>query len=120
MKKQLVILAGAVLLGSLNSSLFASPGAPVVKLDALKTINDPYFRKAGEKVFLNFLNLDGKQVVVKVVDAEGRLLFFERISDSPVVEKAFNFEKAEPGTYKVEVMVTEGDSTYSESIKVNK
>lgn len=120
MKKQLVILAGALVLGSTTSSVLASPGAPVVKLGALKTISDPYFRRTGEKVFLNFLNLDGKQVVVKVVDEEGRLLFFERISDSPVVEKAFNFEKAVSGTYKVEVLISTGDTTFSESIKINK
>jgi hypothetical protein len=119
MKKQISLVA-ALIFGLNSFSTMASPGAPVSKLEALKSIAEPYFRKAGDKVFLNFLNLDGKSVVVKVVDGEGRLLFFERYADTPVVEKAFNFENAEAGTYKLQVVVSEGDSTYSESFKIVK
>jgi hypothetical protein len=119
MKKQISVVA-ALIIGLSSVKSIASPGTPVSKLEALKAIADPYFRKAGDKVFLNFLNLDRASVVVKVVDGEGRLLFFERYTDTPVVEKAFNFEKAEEGIYKLQVVVSEGDSTYSESFKIVK
>ncbi len=101
-----------------TAEALAAPGSPVDRTESRNSYADPYFRKAGGKVYLNYLNLDGSTVVVKVVDQEGRLLFFERFKDTPLVEKAFNFERAAEGTYRVEVLVTEGDRTYSESLQV--
>ena len=118
MKKHCITLATAFVLMAGTAEALAAPGTPVVRNEARYAYADPFIRKAGEKVYLNYLNLDGNTVVVKVVDEEGRLLFFERFKDTPVVEKAFNFEQAASGTYRVQVLVTEGDKTYSESLKV--
>ena len=118
MKKHCITLATVFALLAGTAETLAAPGTPVVRTETLSAYADPYFRMAGEKVYLNYLNLDGNTVVVKVVDQEGRLLFFERFKDAPVVEKAFNFEQAASGTYRVQVLVTEGDRTYSESLKV--
>jgi hypothetical protein len=118
MKKHWITLATAVIVLAGTAEALASPGSPVVRIEARNAYADPYMRKAGEKVYLNYLNLEGNTVVVKVLDEEGRLLFFERFKDTPVVEKAFNFEQAASGTYRVQVLVSEGDRTYSESLKV--
>lgn len=118
MKKHWITLATAFALMAGTAEALAAPGTPVVRAEARSVYADPYIRKAGEKVYLNYLNLDGNMVVVKVIDEEGRLLFFERFKDAPVVEKAFNFEQAARGTYRVQVLVTEGDKTFSESLKV--
>ena len=107
-----------MLAGTTVATASVNPVKPVAgKLEKIADA-DPYMRKQGEKVYLNYLNLNGNTVVVKVLDQEGRLLYIERFKDSPVVEKAFNFETAEAGTYKVEVEVKAGDRTYSESLKV--
>ena len=118
MKKHCITLATAFALMAGPAEALAAPGSPVVRTESTSAYADPYIRQAGEKVYLNYLNLDGNTVVVKVVDQEGRLLFFERFKDTPVVEKAFNFEQAARGTYRVQVLVSEGDRTYSESLKV--
>ncbi len=120
MKKNWINIAAAfiMLAGTTVATASVNPVKPVAgKLEKIADA-DPYMRKHGEKVYLNYLNLNGNTVVVKVLDQEGRLLYIERFKDSPVVEKAFNFETAEAGTYKVEVEVKEGDRTYSESLKV--
>lgn len=76
----------------------------------------PVFRKTGEKVFLNLLNLDQKDVKVKVVDSEGRIVFKETISDTMLIEKAFNFENAFDDKYTI--MVVDGDNSYYEDVLV--
>lgn len=118
MKKHWITLATAFAVMAGTAEALAAPGSPVVRTESRNSYADPYIRKAGEKVYLNYLNLQGSTVVVKVLDEEGRLLFFERFKNTPVVEKAFNFEQAVEGTYRVEVLVTEGDRTYSESLQV--
>lgn len=120
MKKNWINIAAAFVLlaGTTVATASVNPVKPVAGNIAKIADADPYMRKQGEKVYLNYLNLEGNTVVVKVLDQEGRLLYIERFKDSPVVEKAFNFETAEAGTYKVEVEVKAGDRTYSESLKV--
>lgn len=70
----------------------------------------------GEKVYVNLLNLDGSPVTVKVYDGQRRLLYIKRFEETPVVEKAFNFEEAYQGTYRV--FVYDGEQTYSASVEV--
>lgn len=120
MKKNWINIGAAIVMlaGTTVATASVNPVKPVAgKLEKIADAN-PYMRKQGEKVYLNYLNLNGNTVVVKVLDQEGRLLYIERFKDSPVVEKAFNFETAEAGTYKVEVEVKAGDRTYSESLEV--
>ncbi len=70
----------------------------------------------GEKVYVNLLNLDGSPVTVKVYDGQRRLLYIKRFEETPVLEKAFNFEEAYQGTYRV--YVYDGEETYSASVEV--
>ena len=75
----------------------------------------PIFRKKGDKVYLNMLNLQGDKVQIKVIDSNKRLLFKE-VVEKETVEKAFNFENAYSDSYTVIVKDSEG--TYTERILV--
>ncbi|MBC2839167.1 hypothetical protein [Robiginitalea sp. SC105] len=120
MKKNVMTISAAFLMiaGTTVATASVNPVKPVAGMIEKIADADPYMRKHGEKVYLNYLNLEGNTVIVKVTDQENRVLYIERFKDSPVVEKAFNFESAKSGIYKVEVEVTSGDRTYSESLKV--
>ena len=75
----------------------------------------PIFRKKGDKVYLNMLNLQGNKVEIIVFDSNKRMLFRETVSEGSV-EKAFNFENAYADNYTVIVRDSEG--TYRENIVV--
>ena len=77
----------------------------------------PVFRKKGEMLFLNLLNLDSKDVEIKVFDSENRTLYKEVIENESIVTKAFNFKKAHEDRYTV--VVRDGKNTYYEDIVVN-
>jgi len=66
--------------------------------------SDPTFKRKGDKLFLNLLNLDQDKVVIRVKDSEGRIVFSEVIKGQLVIEKAFNFEKAYRDDYTVEIV----------------
>ena len=89
------------------------------KKTALKRIENtkPVFRKKGGMLFLNLLNLDGKDVQIKVYDSDNRTLFSEVIENENIVSKAFNFENAHEDRYTV--VVKDGENTYYEDILVN-
>lgn len=74
----------------------------------------PVFRNIGEKVYLNFLNLEKEEVKVIVYDSNGRAVFKETIADTMLIEKAFNFEKAFADTYTV--VVKNGKDTFYENV----
>ena len=76
----------------------------------------PIFRKKGERVFLNMLNLQGDRIEIKVFDSNRRLLFIEVVEDALTVEKAFNFENAFEDNYTV--VVKDSDGVYTEKINV--
>ncbi len=77
----------------------------------------PFFRKTENRVFMNFLNLDKSEISLKVYDQNYRLVFSETVSDTLVIEKAFNFEGAYSGSYMV--VVSDDTKTYSEEFVVN-
>ena len=79
--------------------------------------NKPIFRKIGAKLYLNLLNLDSKDVEIKVFDSDNRTLFSEVIENESIVTKAFNFETAIEDHYTV--VVKDGENTYYEDIVVN-
>ena len=118
MKKVWINIATAALVAAVPAGALAGT-LPVKKVDtAAKIANaDPYIRQVDGKVFLNYLNLMERTVRIKVKDEEGRILYSEDFK-SPVVEKAFNFETAEKGTYRVELVVEDGERTISETFKV--
>ena len=74
------------------------------------------FREAGEKLFLNLLNLDANTIGIKVYDSANRILYKEEVAGATTVEKAFNFEGAFADTYKV--VVKDGKTLYYEYITI--
>lgn len=77
---------------------------------------DPVFKKKGQKLFINLLNLDQEKVTIKVIDSEGRIVFKEVIEGDVVVEKAFNFEQAYEDNYTV--VIIDNDKTFKEKVVV--
>jgi hypothetical protein len=88
-----------------------------VKILKKKETTKPVFRKKGSKLFLNLLNLDSKDVQIKVFDSDNRLLYSEIIENESIVTKAFNFETAHEDRYTI--VVKDGENTYYEDILVN-
>jgi len=77
----------------------------------------PIFKRTGDIVSVNFLNIDSKVVHIKVYDSENRILFKEVVANDIVIEKAFNFEKAYKDTYTV--AIKRDDKTYYNTILVD-
>lgn len=102
--------------GTANVSSNGTKGAAVEHLTK-KENTRPVFRKKGDVVYMNLLNLDLEKVNIKVYDSERRLLFNEVIEGELVVEKAFNFKKAVEDRYTIVVKDSEG--TYTEKLLVN-
>lgn len=106
----LLILAGTAEAGAVPTELDKNP---VVKE---RTASTTAVQTRGNKVYVNLLNLGGASVTVKVYDEVNRLLYFKKFEESPVIEKAFNFEEAYEGTYSV--IVNDGEETYAASVEV--
>jgi len=87
----------------------------VLNLNANEIIK-PTFRTKGKMVYMNHLNLDGKKVQVKVQDESGNVIYETTFNETVIVEKAFNFEKANSGLYTV--ILKEGNKTYYENVLV--
>jgi len=77
-----------------------------------KVKNEPFFRKSGDKLYLNYFNQEMEDIQIRVVDSENRIVYSETLNSKLVVEKAFNFSKAEKDSYKV--VVKSGKETYAE------
>ncbi len=81
-----------------------------------KRTNKPVFRKKGDRIYVNLLNLDLEDIAITVYDSEGRRLFSETNNADQIVQKAFNFEDAKNDSYTV--MVRDASHTYYEEIVV--
>lgn len=88
-----------------------------VEKNLIKVELDPVFKKKGQKLFMNLLNLDQEKVTIKVIDSEGRVIFKEVIEGDVVVEKAFNFESAYEDNYTI--VVIDNDKTFKEKVSIN-
>lgn len=77
----------------------------------------PFFRKTDNMIFMNYLNLDKSKLSIKIYDTESRTVFTQEVADEMIVEKAFNFTDAFPGTYTV--AVKSAGKTYTEEFVVN-
>ena len=77
---------------------------------------DPVFKRKGQKLLVNLLNLDQEKVAIKVFDSQGRLIFKEVIKNDIVIEKAFNFEQAYADDYTV--VIVDNDKTFEEKVEV--
>ncbi len=76
----------------------------------------PFFTEVEEHVSLNLLNLDKKDVSIKVYDEDSRLVFEEEITNEMIVEKSFDFSGAYEGNYTVSVSY--GDKSYEKYFTV--
>ena len=72
--------------------------------------NKPVFRTENGHVYINFMNKEMETVNVRVVDENDRVVFSEKIKDTLLVEKSFNFEKAHEGNYTV--IIEDNSDTY--------
>lgn len=76
----------------------------------------PVFRKQGDKVLLNLLNLNKENVEIKILDAENRVVFNEQVSNEIIIQKAFNFSGAKNESYSI--VVKDANGTYYENVLV--
>ena len=79
--------------------------------------NKPFFRKKGDLVYVNLLNVNTDDVVIEVYDNNGEILFNEIIENSLIVGKVFNFKKAKNGNYTV--IVKDKSTSYYKNIIVD-
>ena len=77
----------------------------------------PFFRKTSNMIYLNYLNLDKSKLSIKIFDTESRTVFTQEVTDEMIVEKAFNFTDAFPGTYTVSIKSS--GKTFTENFVVN-
>lgn len=87
-----------------------------VEKNVTKFDTDPTFKRKGNKLFLNLLNLTQGKVILKVIDSEDRVVYAEEITGKLVVEKAFNFVKASEDRYTV--VVVDNFGTYKRTVDV--
>lgn len=88
----------------------------VVKMVKMDENVKPIFRRKGDIVYLSLLNLSKNDVRVNVLDSQNRVVFDEKFSNTILVEKVFNFEKAFNDSYSV--IVKDDFGTYIENIEV--
>jgi hypothetical protein len=92
---------------------FYGSGAEIFKSEGN---SKPVFKKTGDMVYLNLLNLDQNEVAIKVVDAQKRLVFKELVKGKIMVQKAYNFKDAYANRYTI--VVNDGKNTYYGNIVV--
>ncbi|MBD0852158.1 hypothetical protein [Maribacter arenosus] len=63
--------------------------------------NKPVFRKKDGMVYLNLLNLSKKEVEIKVIDNNDRVVYNQVFKNEGLIEKAFNFKNAYSGRYNI-------------------
>ena len=80
-------------------------------------ITKPFFRKNGDVLYINYLNLKLSPVVINLVDSANRVVFTQKLDKELVIGKVFNFTNAVKDDYTVSV--SEGTNTYYETISVN-
>ena len=97
-------------------AITAATAAPKNPVSFDTSFADPFFSKKGERVILTLLNVDMTDIRIKVIDDSGRILYREVIEDELVVEKAFNFENAYAGEYRV--VVEQDGEKFIEKIKI--
>ncbi len=104
--------------GEFKSTIYSIKleGNKLIILDK-KEIVKPFFREKDSRIFLNLLNLDKKDVMIKIYDEESRLVFEEKVKEKMIVEKTFNFSKAYEGNYRISVL--HGDKSYNKNFVVN-
>jgi len=116
-KLVVTVLVLSTSLGMANASKTIFENENPIEKGITRLSAEPFFINKGNGVmFLNLLNLIEGKVVLKVLDSEGDTVYKESIDGELVVEKAFNFTKADAGTYTIVVVDYYG--TYKKTIKI--
>jgi len=122
MKRILKNTVAAALLSTTVAGMANGPESTVgkksfeVEKNLINVDLDPVFKRKGQKLLLNLLNLDQEKVAIKVYDSQGRLIFKEIIKNDIIIEKAFNFEKAYADDYTV--VIIDNDKTFKEKVAI--
>ncbi|MGB5818147.1 MAG: hypothetical protein WBG90_01590 [Saonia sp.] len=74
----------------------------------------PFFRRKGDMLYLNLLNLDHDAIEVKVYDSQNSLILKQALGNGLIIEKAFNFEKAFEDSYTL--VLKDNDDTYYQEV----
>ena len=100
MKKSLFtfLLVAAATVSFANVSLVKSIGI----FENVLT-EDPTFVRKGEKLVISFLNADLEPVEIRITDSKNNLVFAQEFEGDFIVQKAFDFSKAQRDDYKVVV-----------------
>lgn len=77
----------------------------------------PVMYRKGDKIYLNLLNSELKNVVISISDSKNRVLYRKVLKNDLTVGKVFNFENAENDRYIIKVLF-DGES-YIEKVAVN-
>lgn len=77
---------------------------------------DPVFKRVGDKVHLNMLNLDRNAVIIRLINSDGKVVFEEKISGESLVSKSFNFEDAFSGVYIIRIL--DDRKAFDESVTI--
>ena len=64
---------------------------------------DPTFVRKGEKLVISFLNTDLDAVEIRITDSKNNLVLIQEFDGELIVQKAFDFSKAQRDDYKVVV-----------------
>ena len=87
-----------------------------IKILERKENAKPIFRRKGDIVLVNLLNLELRTVTISIYDSENRKLFEESMSSEQLIQKALNFERAFPDAYTI--IVEDGNAVYYEKIGI--
>ncbi len=100
MKKSLftLLLVAVATVSFANVSLVKSTGI----FENVLT-EDPTFVRKGEKLVISFLNADLEPVEIRITDSKNNLVFAQEFDGDFIVQKAFDFSKAQRDDYKVVV-----------------
>jgi len=104
MKKSFLtlLLSAAVSLSFANSSVTLTNTSSIGGFESRLT-EDPTFVRKGEKLVISFLNTDLDAVEIRITDSKNNLLFSQEFDGELIVQRAFNFSKAQRDDYKVVV-----------------
>ena len=117
LKKAVVIVFLFSASVSLANNAKASLGKNKVEKNIENPIVEPTFRKKRNNMLLvSLLNLTKKEVIIKVINNDGVIVYKESIKGEVIVEKALNFREADLGKYTI--VVVDNYGTYKETLVV--
>lgn len=83
-----------------------------VMRDKALTVYKPVLRKNGHFIDLDMLLLSDAKVLIKIVDSDGKVNFTELTENQNLIQKRYNIEQLEKGTYKLTVSWRQGSADH--------